>query len=195
VNTGIVWSSSVVVILFTWLLLSQSLKSSYASFNCDFLRYLPSWNSCWLVYVSRENCGASNITSCAHHQFRHKIVKCWFLVYSCKGLVTLKFILLHLALVVFIITNNQDFISEAFLLNFTTTSVDFYLLPLVSLSQSLFHLNCCLIFIPPSFLELPFLFLSTLLLFLSPHFIYVCIWYSFLHVILRMIWIWIQLWQ
>jgi len=64
-----------------------------------------------MVYVSKENCGASNMTTCAHHQLGHKNVN--FLCIHVKGLVTLKFILLHMALVVFIITDNQDFIPEA----------------------------------------------------------------------------------
>lgn len=64
-----------------------------------------------MVYVSKENCVASNMTTCAHHQLGHKNVN--FLCIHVKGLVTLKFIFLHLALVVFIITDNQDFIPEA----------------------------------------------------------------------------------
>lgn len=51
------------------------------------------------------------MTTCAHHQLGHKNVN--FLCIHVKGLVTLKFILLHMALVVFIITDNQDFIPEA----------------------------------------------------------------------------------
>lgn len=51
------------------------------------------------------------MTTCAHHLLRHKNVN--FLCIHVKGLVTLKFILLHLVLVVFIITDNPDFIPEA----------------------------------------------------------------------------------
>lgn len=58
----------------------------------------------------KKNCGASNMTTGAHHQLRHKNVN--FLCIHVKGLVTLKFILLHLVLVVFVITDNQDFIPE-----------------------------------------------------------------------------------
>ena len=51
------------------------------------------------------------MTTCAHHRLRYKNVN--FLCIHVKGLVTLKFILLHLVLVVFIITDNQDCIPEA----------------------------------------------------------------------------------
>jgi len=51
------------------------------------------------------------MTTCAHHQLRHKNVN--FLCIHVKGLVTLKFILLYRALVIFIIKDNQDFIPEA----------------------------------------------------------------------------------
>jgi len=110
------------------------------------------------------------MTTCAHHQLGHKNVN--FLCIHVKGLATLKFVLLNLALVVFIITDNQDFIPEACVSHESHYNKCF-LFTSICLSPSLFHLISCVIFIPPSFLHLPFLFLSTLLFFITS--IYVCI--------------------
>jgi hypothetical protein len=106
-----------------------------------------------------------------------------------KGLVSLKFILLYLALVIFIITDNQDFIPEACVSRESHYNKHFFIYFHWSLSHSLCFISCCLIFILPSFLHL-FILLSTLLFFITS--IYVCIWYSFLHIMLRMIWIWTE---
>jgi len=93
------------------------------------------------------------MTTCAHHQLRHKNVN-----FSCihvKGLVTLKFILLHLMLV-FIITDNQDFIPEACVSHeshynkcFLFTVICFS--PTVSVSSYLLSYFYTAIFLTPSF--------------------------------------------
>lgn len=105
-----------------------------------------------MVYVKKT--GASNMTTCAHHQLRHKNVN--FLCIHVKGLVTLKFILLYLALVIFIITDNQDFLPEACISReshynncFLFTSI--CLSPTVSVSSHLLSYFYTAIFLTPCF--------------------------------------------
>jgi len=110
------------------------------------------------------------MTTCAHHQLRHKNV--YFLCIHVKDLVTLKFILLHLTLVVFIITDNQDVIPEA-CVSHESHYNECFLITSISLSPSLCFISSVVLLLYHH-LSYIFLFFFFLLFYsLSP--LFVCV--------------------